>query len=220
MHTESTPNKRSDAIVLLGGGGHALVIADVARSLGMSIEGFLDDSPSAVLADQSQHPSATHLGSGALLPQFLHHPLILATGDLAFRRRLLVAAPADARWANVTHESALVSMCASVAPHAGVFIAPRAVVNARARIAAHAIINTGAIVEHEAEIGENAHVAPGSIVAGRAIVGADTLIGLGAILLPRVRVGRGCTIGAGAVVRRDVSDGTTVVGVPAHPLSV
>jgi acetyltransferase-like isoleucine patch superfamily enzyme len=47
---------------------------------------------------------------------------------------------------------------------------------------------------------------------------ADAVIGAGAVLLPGVRIGRGAVVGAGAVVTKDVDDGQTVVGNPAHAL--
>lgn len=51
-------------------------------------------------------------------------------------------------------------------------------------------------------------------------VGDGSFIGSGTLLVAPVKVGRGSRTGAGAVVaaRRDVADGTTVVGVPARPL--
>jgi acetyltransferase-like isoleucine patch superfamily enzyme len=50
----------------------------------------------------------------------------------------------------------------------------------------------------------------GVTVARRAVIGAA------AVLLPGVRIGEGAIVGAGAVVVRDVPDGVTVVGNPAH----
>jgi serine O-acetyltransferase len=48
---------------------------------------------------------------------------------------------------------------------------------------------------------------------------SDVSIGTGAKVLGRVRVGAGARIGANAVVLDDVAPGTTVVGVPARPVS-
>ncbi len=45
------------------------------------------------------------------------------------------------------------------------------------------------------------------------------MIGAGASLLPGVVIGRAATVGSGAVVTHDVEAGTTVVGVPARPIS-
>lgn len=47
-------------------------------------------------------------------------------------------------------------------------------------------------------------------------IGDDVWIGIGAIVLKGVHIGRGARIGAGAVVVRDVAEGATVAGNPAH----
>src|SRR5262249_38934089 len=44
----------SGRIVLIGGGGHALVVAEAARLAGMDIAGFLDDASDAALAESVQ----------------------------------------------------------------------------------------------------------------------------------------------------------------------
>lgn len=202
------------SISLVGGGGHALVVADAALRAGLSLAGFYDDDEDAVLA--SGEPSAARLGDIASLEaqELDNAPWILAVGDLGTRRWLidrLYKAEDDA--AMVVHPAAVVSESAVVA--GGVWIGPGAVVHTRARVLDHAIVNSGAVIEHECLIAENAHIAPGAILGGRVSVGNDTLVGLGARVLPGVRIGSGCTIGAGAVVLRDVPDGARVVGVPA-----
>lgn len=215
-----TPLAAATDLVLLGGGGHALVVAEAALAEGHIVAGFLDDDPAAVLG--RGHPGIPYTGplsdlSALARPRaaFWH----IALGNLAHRRnlieRLRAAAPVQAA-RTVTHPAAYVAPSASVG--AGAFIAARAVVHTLARIGQHAIINTGAIVEHECDIGENTHIAPGSVLGGRVRVGPDTLIGLGARILPNLTIGRGCTIAAGAVVIRDVPDGAKLAGVPARPL--
>jgi sugar O-acyltransferase (sialic acid O-acetyltransferase NeuD family) len=210
-----------NSFVLIGGGGHALVVAEAAALAGMPASGFLDDDPGAVLARGGDS------NEGGGLPWAV--PLlaldriaraggfIIALGDLTARRELIAATAAMNELAvRIFHPTAIISPAAAVGP--GVFVGPGAIVHTRAHIAQHAIINTGAIIEHECDIGENVHIAPGAVLGGRARVGTDTLVGLGSRVLPGVRIGRGCTIGAGAVVRRDVPDGKRVAGVPARGL--
>lgn len=50
-------------------------------------------------------------------------------------------------------------------------------------------------------------------------IGSNVTIGTGAKVLGRIRVGEWAQVGAGAVVVGDVPESTTVVGVPARPLS-
>jgi len=176
-------------------------------------------------------PPPRHIGGlqdGDLLAACLGgQTLILAIGNVAARRGVLsrviklgaalvcdgAARASGPVWANVVHPEAFVSASGELAIRGGIFVGPRAIVHSRARIAAHAIINSGCIVEHDCTIGENAHVAPGAVLGGDVSVGADTLVGLGARVLPGVIIGANCIIGAGAVVLRHVPDRTRVVGV-------
>lgn len=51
------------------------------------------------------------------------------------------------------------------------------------------------------------------------IIEDGAAIGAGATLLPGVRIGQGATVGAGSVVTRDVAPESTVMGIPARPVS-
>lgn len=215
-----------DGLILIGGGGHALVVAEAAAMSGRPIRGFLDDDAAAALG--TAEGILTGPGSPVLrierlggmadaadLTRFGRCEVILAIGDLRARRERIAglgALPKGVKLATIVHPRAIVSPSATI--EAGVFVGPGAVVHTRARIGAHAIINSGAIVEHECRIGENVHVAPGAALGGRVSVEADTLMGIGSRVLPNMQIGRGSTIGAGAVVVRRVGRLTTVVGIP------
>ncbi len=208
-------NEFDTGILLIAGGGHALVVADAALAMGIKLGGFYDDNEDAPLA--KGEPSSRWLGTFESLDakQLVGKPWIICLGDLVLRRRVidrLYGAEEDAR--RVVHPSAAISPNSVIC--SGVFIGPMAVVNPRARVLDHAIINTGSIIEHDCLVAENVHIAPGSVLGGGVRIGNDTLVGLGARVLPGVSVGQGCTIGAGAVVTRDVPDGSTVVGCPAE----
>jgi sugar O-acyltransferase (sialic acid O-acetyltransferase NeuD family) len=196
-------------LIIIGGGGHALVVAEAAVSLGMPVEGFLDDDPGAALV--AGNPSFPRLGALSGAPDVPPPGWIIGLGDLSMRRAWI------SRWGvqgarTVMHRLSIPSPSAEIG--AGVYIGPGAIVHTRAQLGAHSIINSGAIVEHECNVGENVHIAPGAVLGGRVRVGADSLVGIGSRVLPCLTIGRRCTIGAGAVVTRHVPDGAVFVGVP------
>jgi sugar O-acyltransferase (sialic acid O-acetyltransferase NeuD family) len=200
---------------LVGGGGHALVVAESAVAAGLQPVGFLDDDPDAVLGRAPR--SVLRIGKLGELDRIADRGWIVGVGHLGFRSGVIdrLAQLEHGRGARtVIHPSAVVSSSAQIG--IGVFIGPRAVVNARAVVMDHAIVNTGAIVEHECVVGFNTHIAPGVVLAGRVRVGTQTLVGIGARVLPDLSIGDRCVIGAGTVVLRSIVDEKTVVGVPGR----
>lgn len=202
-------------LVLLGGGGHGLVVAEAAGLLGMPIVGVFDDDERCELCRGSGAPRRLGALSGL---DGVSIPWILCVGDLAARERLLTGLAGSTGPATVVaHPVSFVSPSARLG--GGVYVGPRAVVHAQARVGPHAIVNTGAIVEHSCELGLGAHVAPGAVLGGGVSIGAYALVGLGARVLPGVRIGARCVVGAGALVREDVPEGTRVAGVPAREIT-
>ena len=194
----------NNPVTLVGGGGHASVVADAARAAGIVIAGFVDDAPDARV------PGLEHLGPIGRAGEHWH----LCIGDVGTRVRVLESL--GGMGTTIVYPTAIISQTATLG--AGVFVAPGAIANAQARIDEHAIINSGAIIEHDARVGRASHVAPGAVLCGAAIVGQGCLIGAGAIVLPGVEIGDGATVGAGAVVKESVPPGCVAVGAPARVL--
>jgi sugar O-acyltransferase (sialic acid O-acetyltransferase NeuD family) len=201
------------AITLVGGGGHACVVAEAARLAGLTLAGLYDDDPACAAADGADAPP--RLGALAEARQ-APAPWICCVGELAARRRCLDLLAGTPEAGPVIHPRASVAPSAILGP--GVFVGACAVVHTLARVGAHAIINSGAVVEHHCEVGANTHLAPNATLGGAVRIGSDTLVGLGAVVLPGVRIGAGCVVGAGAVLREDLPDGARAVGNPARAL--
>ncbi|MCA9278376.1 MAG: acetyltransferase [Phycisphaeraceae bacterium] len=203
------------ALVIIGGGGHAVVVLEAAKLNAVRVFGFYDDDPTAPL--NHGELSASWLGTMHDVASAAGQSYILGVGDIALRQTLMRQLDRISIMpTTIIHPSAQVAHSAIIEP--GVYVGPQCVVHARARVDAHAIINSGAIIEHDCEIGVNTHIGPRACIGGGVHVGDNTLIGLGASIIPGISVGSDCTIGAGAVVIRDVPVGSTVVGVPAKPI--
>lgn len=99
-----------------------------------------------------------------------------------------------------------------IAVFENVFIGPNTT------IGSHTIIHAGSMVAHDVKIGENCFIAPGAQLLGGATIGNNAFIGSNAVCLPRSIIGNEVTIGAGSVVSGTVSDGATMLGVPARKI--
>jgi sugar O-acyltransferase (sialic acid O-acetyltransferase NeuD family) len=217
--TGVSPMSLPGRLLIWGAGGHAKVVADVARASEWEIVAFLDDDPSKqgqlfygapVRGAQTLTPSPGGRGE----PEC---SVFVAIGNNAARERCLVQVLASGRTSPVLVDpSARVSPTAVLGP--GTIVMAGAVVQADSRIGLGGIVNTGASVDHDCILGTCVHIAPGARLTGQVRVGDRTLIGAGAVVIPQVRIGADNTIGAGAAVVKDTPDGVTLVGVPARRL--
>lgn len=201
----------TDRIILVGAGGHALVVIDALASP--------DDLADIVVLDENpDYVGQTILGRRieALAGQtFAAASFHLCIGDNDARQRLTQRLTGEGgKPVSIVHPGAVVSAHAQI--EAGAFVAAQTVIAPLATVGGGAIINHGAIVDHECAIGAYSHIAPGASIGGRARVGAGALIGAGARVLPGVSIGDRARIGAGAVVLDNVPAGMVYVGVPAR----
>jgi len=197
-------------LLILGGGGHAAVVAESASRAGWEVVGFAAASGATVgdpdAAGASAVEEASHSGVA------LH----AAVGSAEVRARWMTRF-GHARFATIVDPSAIVSPTARLG--AGVFVGAGAVVQARASLGAGAIVNTRAVVEHDCLVGDFAHIAPAAVLCGSVEVGRGAQVSAGAVVIPSRKIGAGAMVGAGAVVVRDLGAGVTAVGVPASPRS-
>lgn len=202
-------------LLIVGAGGHARVVADIAALCGYDVIGFTDDVN--VERRGAAFCGAVVLGGGEQLAITaaggVRHAVV-AIGDCDARLTL-----ADRVWNEglelvaLCHPGATVARDCAIGP--GTVLMAGAIVNPGAAIGANVIVNTAASVDHECRIADGVHIGPGARLGGRVEVERGAWLGIGSVIKDGVRIGARTIVGAGSLVLRDLPSGVVAFGSPA-----
>lgn len=207
--------------VIVGAGGHGMVVADAASAAGFNVIGFIDnhlkpddisaDYPPLLGSDEQLVTLSTDAEQGFVCG-------VGGTGDNTPRTEVFERAiRAGLTPVTVIHPRAIVADNCRIGE--GSVICVGALINIGVEIGTNVIVNSGAIVEHHCRVGDHAHISSGSVLCGNVDIGIGAHVGAGATIRQGVRVGRKAVVGAGAIVVTDVGDNETVVSERAKPLA-
>lgn len=186
------------SLYIYGNGGHAKVVADIARANGYDNLIFLDDN--------------SDMKFNSNLPK---HPIIIAIGNALIRQKLQnLVLSSGFELITLIHPTAVIGSDVTIGN--GSVVMPGAIINAKSTIGNGVIINSGAIIEHECTIGDFAHICPGVAIAGGSLVGERSWIGIGSSVIQNITIKSDITIGAGSVVVKDILEGSLAYGNPCR----
>ncbi|EGR5587385.1 acetyltransferase [Vibrio cholerae] len=199
-------------LVLIGGGGHASVLADILLGQGRDIVAVI--SPDA-LSSRAVFAGLEHLTQDEEVKRFSPESVHLVNGIGMLPRSMLRQRVNQQflelgyQFETVIASDAHVSRFATI--HSGAQILSGARVQTGAVIGEHTIVNSGALVEHDCQIGAYNHIAPRATLCGGISSEELVFIGAGAVICHGVSLGRKCIVGAGVTIRSDVLAGITAV---------
>jgi UDP-perosamine 4-acetyltransferase len=201
-------------IIIIGGGGHAKVVADIFISQRkFEITGYIDNHISE--SDRLIH-NIPYLGNDSDLEKLrrLTNFVFVAIGDCNLRNKIFNNL-LQRNFSFVNAISPFANLSSTVKMGVGIAIMPGVSINADTTIEDNVIINTGSTVDHDNFIKTSAHIAPGCSLAGSVTIGACTFVGVGCKIVPGVTVGNNSIIGAGSVVVKSLPSSILAYGVPA-----
>ncbi|RUW55246.1 acetyltransferase [Mesorhizobium sp. M1A.F.Ca.ET.072.01.1.1] len=198
----------TNGLFILGFGGHARSVGDIALSSGFDVLTFLDEEAREG-EEFAGFRAVPVLPSDAAVTGWFMFP---GSGDNARRRAQC--------------ETALLPLATLVAPTASVgkqceigqgsFIGHQAHLGPLTRVGRGVIINSGAVVDHECLVGDFSHVSVNATVAGRCRIGAQVMVGAGATIIDGIGICDNVIVGAGATVVRDIQVPGVYTGTPAR----
>ena len=208
-------------LYILGAGGHAFDVADVAAACGYraifvthrpdeitdwrNADPIVDEASALARKDacfaigigdnRARAAVAGRIGAGRCFPSLVHP-------DTSFGRGTLAAF--DAARGSVVMTGARFTGGIAV----GDFVT----------------VNLGATISHDVELGDYTNLSPGAHVAGNVRLGEGAWLGVGVAVNQgrrdaKLSIGAWTTIGSGAVVTHDCDADSLYVGVPARKMS-
>ena len=201
-------------LIVLGDGGHARAVVDVALSTGeFEIE-------AVVGIDEANKTLWKKMGINwvpeTALEGLLHTGLfgIVGLGQIKDPEPRAKAysrlSGLGIELATIVSPSSYVSKTAAIGK--GSIVMHGAVVNAYARVGKNSIINSMALIEHDSVVGDHSHISTGALVNGQCQIGDKTFVGSGVIVKNGALIGSGCLVPMGALVVSDLPDGQQAAG--------
>jgi len=195
-------------VILIGGGGHASVLANILINQGRHIAAII--SPNEIKKIKV-FDGIRHYNNDIDIMQFEPEKYLLVNGigqlpGLTLRKRIQMKfSSLGYNFTHVISDAAYVSEYADINNYVQIF--PGAIIQAGATIANHSVINTGAIIEHDCVISENNFIAPGAVLCGQVKTGKNVFIGANVTIIQNIVIGDNAIIAAGALVTKNVEAG-------------
>lgn len=198
------------AFVILGAGGHALVLFELSQLLGFEPSFFVD--PFVDKATYLGLPIVSKVDSRSLEGVSCG----LGVGSNYLRERAFL----EVKNLNPTaYFPILVHPSASVSPSAlfeeGAVVLAQANVGPGATVGVGALINSGASLDHQSHMNRFSSLGPRAVTGGAVDVGERAMIGMSASVLQNVSVGADTVIGASSMVKSDIPANSVAFGTPA-----
>ncbi len=205
-------------LAIIGAGGHGREALDIIDAMNaedprFEVIGFIDDGrePGSLAV-----PHEIPVIGGIDHLRTLDVGYVLAIGLPAVRRRIAQLLP-DHRPVDIVHPDSSIGSHVEHGP--GLIMAAGSRITHAVNLGQHVHLNVNATVSHDCRIGNFVTITPGACVSGAVTLGDEVWMGIGSSVIQQVHVADRVVVGAGAAVIRDVAADSTVVGVPAHPVT-
>ena len=198
-------NQEALPIVLIGGGGHASVLADILLRQGREIAAVISPDD---LGSRNVFDGIAQLKQDSDITQFVPDKVNLVMGMGILPKSNIREHIANYflelgyRFESVIADSVILSPFAELED--GVQLLENAVVQAGTKIGALSIVNSSTLVEHDCQIGAHNHIAPRATLCGQVTTGKGVYIGANATVIQSLEFGDDVIVGAGAVVTQSL----------------
>ena len=197
-------------LVIIGAGGHALSVANVAISAGFEISYFVDENKF-----ENKLFGIKIIKNLSHLKNIFDYNYSIAIGDNCAREsiynELTVKNKLD--FPILIHSSATISVFSSI--EEGTVIMPKVVVGPNSKSGKFCLLNTQSSIDHDCTMKNFSSLAPGVVTGGSVEIGHRSAINIGAVIKHCTEIGDDSILGANSYLNNNLGSGKVAYGTPA-----
>ena len=202
------------SIFIIGSGGHAVSVANVAMSIGYKIIACVDDNNIG-----NKILGAPVIGTSELTPKSLNTNFCVAIGDNAIREKVYKEYKEmfpEARFPVLVHQSSIIGEASVIGE--GTVVMPMVNIGPNTNIGSCCIVNSSTSLDHDCRLENYSSVAPGVICGGCVHIGKRSAISIGAIVKHNISIGEDVVVGASSYVDESIENGVVSYGTPSKKI--
>ncbi len=200
-------------VAIIGGGGLAKEIIEVAKMQGHKIVGVF-----AIENTLFEYPHLGYLDEMITKKDeydYLHIAIGAVNAKGIENRRAILEFIKKNNLPLISLISPKADISEGVEIGEGVYIAHRVIISCDSSIGDSVLINQGAIIGHDCKISENVSIAPLVFLGGGVEIEKDVMIGVRSTIRQGVRVGHNSIIGMGSIIIKNILPNSTTLQMPS-----
>ena len=198
-------------LVIIGNGGHASVVKDIAEE---------NDYDKIIQLNLSLNKSKKEnlLKIKKILNNHSSSKIYFIIGiGFNYKRKILSKFINDNienvfQWETIISKNSIISKRSKIGK--GSIIMPGVVINKGSVIGKHCIINTSSSIDHDNKISNFVSIAPGVNTSGKVNIGEASHIGINASIKQNISIGKNVLVGASTYINKNCKNNSIVYGTP------
>ncbi len=204
----------NEPLYIIGAGGHATSVAEIASAANFNLQAFISPDSSAT--------ELLGLPILATIPQQIDSKsikLAIAIGD-NYQRESVFNSFKDQfpieSFPALIHPSASVALSAVIG--FGCTVHQNAAVGSNSVIGNFCTLNTGSNTDHDCQLSDYSSLGPGANLGGNVTLGHRAVVAIGSTVRHGVTIGSDSILGAASYAHGSIGDRTVSVGSPARTI--
>lgn len=201
----------NSSLVIIGSGGHAKSVANVAKSCGYKVLAFVDDKNAG-----TNLLAIPIINSNETIKKYSDQNFFIAIGNNATRKLVSKEYKSklpQANFPSLIHKSSVIGIDCEI--DEGTILMAFSHVGPASKIGKFCIINTSSSIDHDCNIRDFTSIAPGVVTGGNVNVGSQSALGIGAVIKHGIDIGNNTVVGANSFVNKNIGNSVVAFGTPS-----